>query len=176
MIAAEDFVNEVQSDFSRKNVHRVAARAADDGLDLKDLLSRISLSSQPLKWRLCWALSHSVSHGLQLNDDQVELIWQFTKEVSHEGMLRDLWRIMSYVKVSERFAGEVFDTGITLLKSEKFPAAVRVNAMQTAFNIAENYPELMMEFRMSLLDLSMSCAPSIRARQRMLLKKDQRVN
>ena len=170
MIKAIEISKSLEADRSKANVNRMVLEMAKHGYDFGDYLNIVERSELPVKWYLTWNLGHYLQEYSHLGLVKQRLFWEFSKQVEHEGMLRDIWRSWSFLVVHEELEGDVFDKAVRIIPSQMYPVAVRVHAMKTAHNIAKNYPEIAEELMMILEDLDHDESSGIRARAKNILK------
>lgn len=59
-----------------------------------------------------------------------------------DAVKRNIMRIFQYIDIPENYEGEVFDLGLSYLKSIETPIAVKAFAMTSLRKICQKYPEL----------------------------------
>ena len=170
MIKAIEIAKSLEPDRSKANVNRIVLEMAKHGYDFEDYLNIVERTELPVKWYLTWNLGHYLQEYSHLGLVKQRLFWNFSKQVEHEGMLRDIWRSWSFLVVHEELEGDVFDRAMRIIPSQMHPVAVRVHAMKTAHNIAKNYLEIAEELIMILEDLDHDESSGIRARSKNIVK------
>lgn len=156
---------------SKKAVSRLVERMAKEGANIGELLQHIDRVPLPLKWHLTWALNHYVEQYPVLNHRQQVQVWNMLCLTRHEGIMRDLWRILSFISIDDEISGAVYDKALLLIRNTSMPVAIRVYAMQAAFNIAHAFPELLAELSETLMPLKNEEAASIQATLKRILKE-----
>ncbi|MEZ4721932.1 MAG: hypothetical protein R2813_08670 [Flavobacteriales bacterium] len=150
MIAAKDIANALDEDRSKDNVLRIIQAIEKQGTDYREFFQIVHEQPASKCWRMTWMLSSLVERNPKIGNEIQELVWKQLKPCEHQGMQRDLWRTLTFVDISEELSGSVYDFACNVIASAHYPVAVRVHAMQCAFNIAKPWPELRDELKMIL--------------------------
>jgi len=175
VIDPQEIVEALQQDRSKQAVARLVDRMAREHFNLEDYLALVKKSPSPLNWLMTWTLNHYYEAFPHLPSRQQKLIWTFLQETKHDGIKRDLWRILSCVSLDEDLAGEVFESSLRHIPSQHHPIAVRAHAMKTALNIAQSYPELGQELKLVFELLKDEDSAGIRARAKNYLKEIKKI-
>lgn len=121
---------------------------------------------------MLWTLGHYIEQNRHLKEIEVLAIWNGLESTSHPSMLRDYWRMLSFLEIPEEISGHAYQKALETVKSERFPIAVRAHAMLVGYNIAKPYPELLTEYALVLETLQAeSESAGLRSRSKNLLKK-----
>ena len=175
MILASAIAEALADDRSKRQVSILVDRMARDGFDLSEFLSIVRSTPLPVKWYLTWTLNHYYSAYPYTTEDQQKALWNFLSETGHEGIQRDLWRIMSHLDLVEEVAGPAFDRAIHIVQSQTHSIAVRAHAMSVMSNVTYRYIELVDEVLMVLSDLDQDTSTGIRTRAKNLIKELKRI-
>lgn len=169
MLVANDIFDSLLADRSKENVSFWVTQMINKGFSPDSLMDLVRKSKPSEGWKITWLLSHymeATSDGSFQNG-----IWKLLQQTKHQGIQRDLWRALSFVKIEESIAGEVYDTASKMITSQMHPIANRAHAMLCAFNISQQYPELQEELKTILLGISPEDSAGIKARAKNILKK-----
>lgn len=178
MIQSSEIAKALSEDRSKRTVMILVDQMAKENFDLNDFLAVVKSSPLPLKWHMTWTLNHYYDQYPHVPPKQQRSIWDFLLETEHEGMLRDLWRIISIVNLDEDIAGEAFEKALHIVPSQMQPIAIRAHAMQVLLNTVKMYPELSNEYMLVLEELDADPSVAIQARARLhrnRIKKLQRL-
>ncbi len=175
MIDPRSIAEALEQDRSKQAVARLVDRMAREHFDLEDYIAVVKDSTPPLNWLMTWTLNHYYDAFPHLPSRQQKLIWSMLGETNHDGIKRDLWRILSCVNLSEDLAGEVFELSLRMIPSQHHPIAVRAHAMKTALNIVHAYPELGHELKLVFELLKNDDSAGIRSRAKNYLKQIHKI-
>lgn len=176
MLRPEDIRRALNEDRSKAAVDRLVVRMQREGVDLTVLIASALELGEPENWRHIWLISHFVERNPDEGTREQMAIWSAINATSHQGMLRDLWRSLTFIALHDELSAAVYDEAMRVTRSEKYALAVRAHAMLVAFQIALPYPELSLELAMVLKDLCESHSPAIASRSKNLLRKIERAH
>lgn len=154
MVDIDEIVTTISSDRSKAVVTQMVESMQMHGVDMEAFFAAIPQTPLPQRWHLTWLLTHYVEAAPEKMDAYQVHIWELIQSHDHEGMQRDLWRSLTFLEIQEELAGAIFDRGTQIIQSPKYAIAVRVHAMQVAWNISVPYPDLSRELSTLLSALS----------------------
>lgn len=170
-MTCKELAQRLAEDRSKASVNKLINEVLTHGLDWENFWSVNTQTKLPAKWYMTWWLANYAEHDALSLESRQEEYWNKLLETEHEGMKRDLWKVLTKITLNDELAGLAFDKALQTIASQKHAVAVRAYAMEVALNVALNYPVLANEVMMILESLSPEEPPSIRARKRMFLKK-----
>lgn len=170
MLDPKEVAQVLEQERDKHTINALVERMARDGFSLGAYFNEIDQREQPVKWYLTWTLSHYFDAYPHAPLATQELIWKALQQTDHKGMLRDYWRMLTCFDVDEEIAGAVYDKALLTCASPVHAVAVRVHAMQVAFNIAKAYPELLEEVLQVLLQLPEEDEKGIISRKNKLIQ------
>jgi len=96
---------------------------------------------QPYAWRAAFLLSGCMDENDKRVKKHILPILKCIKQ-KKDGHQRELLKILSNMKISEKHEGQIFDICINLWKQINKAPSVRMNALKFVVKIAKKYPEL----------------------------------
>lgn len=175
MISALEIRTELERDSSKANVDKLVSKMAKQNFEFDAFFLELKNADKSIQWRMTWTLNHYLERYPHIGPKKQRMLWEQLEETRHEGMLRDYWRMFNHLTIDEDLEGLVYDRALKVFPSQSYPTAVRVYALQTAYNIALGYPELMMEVREMMLELKEYETSGMWARLKNLLKSSEKV-
>ena len=94
-----------------------------------------------LAWRSCWIIDTASEEYPEIIADKLPKIISSLLITKDGSLKRHFTRILSRYEIPEEYLGPIINRCFELLGPSEAPA-VRVNAMQVLFNIAQQIPEL----------------------------------
>lgn len=138
---------------------------------LAELVATVVGEDPKLAQRAAWVLSvWGEAEPASLQPHLPQLLQGLSKP-QHNAVPRAILRSLALMEIPEDFSGEVFDQAFRYLQSPQQPTAIRVCAMQVAFNLALPYPELRQELRLVLETHYPTGSAGFRSRAGKLLAK-----
>ncbi len=171
MLDPKEIANVLEQERDKYTISILLERMARDGFSLDAYFTEVDERDQPVKWYLTWTLSHYFDAYPHANLASQQLIWKALQKTDHKGMLRDFWRMLTCFKVDEEIAGAVYDKALHTCASPMHAVAVRVHAMQVAYDIASDYPELLSEVLNVLHQLPEEDEKGVLSRKKKLIEK-----
>lgn len=170
-MTCKELAHRLSEDRSKASVNKLINEVLTQGLDWENFWNLNEETKLPTKWYMTWWLANYAEHDPIAIARQQDRLWTKLQDLDHEGMRRDLWKVLTKIKLHDELAGLAFDKALKTIASQKHAVAVRAYAMEVALNVALSYPELANEVIMILESLSPEEQASIKARKRMFLKK-----
>ena len=98
-------------------------------------------------------------------------ILSLCKKASYIGLKWHLALLVARLSLTEKELGLVWQQLTNWLTNRKESRIVRVNALQSLFDLMKNKPELLLDFNQTIAQLAPENIPSINSRLKKLLKK-----
>jgi hypothetical protein len=174
-LTCAELAHRLSEDRTKASVNKLINEVLEQGMDWENFRSVNNQTKLPAKWYMTWWLANYAEHDILGIESRQEEYWTMLLELDHEGMKRDLWKVLTKIKLNDDLAGVVFDQALKTIVSQKHAVAVRAYAMEVALNVALTYPELASEVIIIFESISPEEQASIRARKRMFLKKLRKV-
>ena len=160
----------LEVDRSKQRISELILQLEKEGFAFGEFFEVLPTIKLPVRWYLCWMLTHYVERNPDHGTTHQNLIWETLKACNNDSMRRDLWRTLTFIQISEDLSGEIYDKALSTITSQNYPIAVRAHAMYVAGNIAKPYPELRNELLLILKDFDQEESAGIRSRARNLRK------
>lgn len=126
-----------------------------------------------LRQRSAWVLSKICDAHPQLLQPHLRPLLDALqgREDLHPAVLRNSLRSLVGQPIPEDQQGEWFGYCLAVVQNPQYPVAIRVHAMQIAFELSQPYPELQQELRMVLETNSPEGSAGFRSRASKLLAR-----
>jgi hypothetical protein len=170
MFKTADIADVLTDDRSKNTVNKLIEIVSKTGLDFNAFFQELENHPLPTKWYMTWFLTHYTEKNPSEAQPQQKLIWEYLKTCNNESMQRDLWRTISFIKIDDEIAGEVYEYALKTFTISTKPIAVRAHAMLCAANVAQPYDELKKELMIVLSDFNLERSAGLRARAKNLMK------
>ncbi|MOA32988.1 hypothetical protein D3C78_1542460 [compost metagenome] len=101
------------------------------------------------------------------------LILKLKEKGVHDGVKRNITRILQTVDIPEDYCGEVMDLAVDFVASPKEAVAIKAFSLTILQNIATKYPEIVPEIRLIIEDQFDRQTPGFKSRATKFLKAFQ---
>lgn len=128
--------------------------------------------------RAMWVLTHCADlDPARIKPFHSKLINHLKNKNIHSGVIRSVLRIFQNQEVSKKQESFMIDVCLEFIKNPSEVIGVRAFAMPVAFNISKNYPQLLHELQMILLNLNIAEeSAGIKVRTKNTLKRIAKQN
>lgn len=157
---------------SWENLAILVRYIADYPQHLEIIMNKALDDSRPENWRAAWMVDKIHDRYPELVLPYFRVITQFLLTTQNSGKKRHFLKLLSLHPVSEENMALLLNYCINMFSNAAEPVAVRVHAMQTLFNIAQQEPDFSGEL-IELIEHEMKYHGSagLASRGKKLLKK-----
>lgn len=157
---------------SWENLAILVRYIADYPQHLEIIMSKALDDSRPENWRAAWMVDKIHDRYPELVLPYFPAITQFLLTTQNSGKKRHFLKLLSLHPVSEENMALLLNYCINVFSNAGEPIAVRVHAMQTLFNIAQQEPDFSGEL-IELIEHEMEyhASAGLASRGKKLLKK-----
>ncbi len=140
----------VMEDFSKEQAEKVGKWACQSEDHAGALIQLVIESDVPVAKRAAWSLGGLGEHKAEVLNPHMALMHKGLQNPSHDAVARAIFRSLSMMDIPEDWRGEFLDQAFGYMQNPQNNPAVRVFAMQTAYNLSLPFPELLDELLMVL--------------------------
>lgn len=140
-----------------------------------ELLEAMFHLNDPLKWRAAWIIDGCDEKNPGLASEHLHRIISNLDRLNSMGTLRSLLRLLTRYEIPERHRGLLVDNCFRYMRSEFYPVAVKVHAMQILYNLSRIYPELEQELTLTIEGQFENNTAGFKARGLIILKQMQKI-
>ncbi|MEM7372308.1 MAG: hypothetical protein AAF587_27060 [Bacteroidota bacterium] len=149
----------------------IAAYIGDDQEKFTRLWQLIKTDSPPVPRLAAWIMEEvTAQHPFQVTAHLQDII-DFLPGDFHDGVRRNLVKILSRTPLPEDRQGELYDLSLAWLMSGNQPVAIKVWCMEICASIAWPYPELRDEVCMVIEEQMPFGSAGFRSRGKRILKR-----
>ncbi len=133
---------------SKDLARKVARYVGNDRARFRELMELIFENDLVIAPRASWAMNDCVeAHPELIKPYLGKLIRHLQRTDMHEGVTRNIVRILQFIAVPEKYLGELTDTCFALLLNSSSPIAVKAFSMTVLLNICKREPDLKNELK-----------------------------
>ena len=110
----------------------------------------LKTADDPLKWRACWIFEEVCIQHNHIKYQYLEKVAKLYTKTSHESLQRMLGKILTSTNVPDDYESIILNTAFERFQDPQKAIAVRVHAMQIAFNLVKKYPDLKNELKSTI--------------------------
>ncbi len=137
---------------SKALTDKIVAYTGNNQSRFNDLIAMLLDDNPRLVQRVAWPLSYCVrNHPKLLNPHFSSVLKIARKSGVHDGVKRNIMRLLQFVDIPKRFQGKAVAVCFELMDTHE-PIAVRVFAMTVLANIAKQQPGLKNELTVIIED------------------------
>jgi len=166
-----DIRSQLLSELSRRNIDFTIHTLGNNKEYFRELMTIILKEKDPLPMRASWAAEGITAKYPELIEPYINDLVKHLKQFTHTGTIRNVLKMLTRVKLEEKYHGRMVDTCFNWLSGDDMPVAVKVHSMQILANLIPLYPELKNEFLDILNEQVPRNSPGFVARVRKI-KKD----
>jgi hypothetical protein len=159
------------AEHSRAQTNLIADAVGNDPAQLAELVALMLGDEPTLSQRAAWPVGVVLErHPALIEPHLAALLARLqADEPPHPAVARQVMRSLVGVPLPEAQQGAWLDLCFTWLQDPNCPVAIRVHAMQVAFDLAKPYPELQQELRLVLTAHLPDSRAGFRSRAKKLL-------
>lgn len=131
----------------------------------------VTTAKDPLCWRSGWIFEEICVQDITVRNQYLPLIAELYPKLTNQSLKRMLGKILTISEIPEANESNILDAAFRWLHDPDEPPAVRVHAMQIAFNLTKKYPELKNELKATLEHLYDTGSKGFKNRSAKLLSK-----
>ncbi|WP_066627850.1 hypothetical protein [Labilibacter marinus] len=135
------------------------------------LIQLMAEMKQHKHWKAAWILDHVYQENHALIPPYIDDMMAMFSQSSTGSILRITGKLLSFHDITNRVDGNFINRCFDLIISPQTPVAIKVHAMQLAFNISEEYPELKPELKIILQDQLSLGTGGFKSRAKKLIKE-----
>lgn len=144
--------NELGKGHSKVLTDRIIKHIGADAKRFKELVDIFLAGPHQITQRAAWPLSYCVrNHPELLEKNYKSILGILTKPGIHDGVKRNIMRLLQFVDIPKRYQGEVIEHCFRLM-DPKEPIAVRVFSMTVLANLTKQHPDLKTELKLIIED------------------------
>jgi hypothetical protein len=167
-----DIKTALEQEHSKAQNKRITDFVGNDPIRFAELMNLFLGDSYIITQRAAWAVSNcGLDHPLLLTPYHRQLLTKLKTPNQHDAITRNILRIWVKHMPPEDLWGELFDICYRLVRSKDEPGAIKAFSLYTLGNIAAAYPELAIEVRSLINDLTPIGTPAIIASGKKVLKQ-----
>ncbi len=127
---------------SKKRAQFICDGIIDGQADLKDLIEMLYTGDLRMRQKASWPLELLAKKKGALLHPYIPEIVEVLSHSTEDSFTRNVYRILQHMTFDSEHLGPVYEVAYTHLSNPKNAIAVRVFAMSTCANIAQQYPDL----------------------------------
>ena len=167
-----DFEELLERSHSKATTVLIVNSITKDPALLNELMNVFLKGNSRLRQRASWPISFIAQKRASIMSKVIpQLTKELEKEEQHPAIYRNILRTFQYLSFPEDQEGRILNRSFELLNDIDQPIAVKVFAMTVISNLAEKYPDIKPELRVSIEALLPNGSPGIKSRGKKLLKK-----
>lgn len=133
---------------SKDLARKVARYVGNDRARFRELMELIFENDLVIAPRASWAMNDCVeAHPELITPYLGKLIRHLQRTDMHEGVTRNIVRILQFIAVPEKYLGELTDTCFALLLNSGSSIGVKAFSMTVLLNICKREPDLKNELK-----------------------------
>ena len=160
----------LQEEHSKRNTNRIVRLLENDEIEIEYLLEIFNSTDVKLVQRSAMVINDYLTRYPALIPNHIPKLLEALPKKVHAAVPRNVFRILSYADIPERYEGQLLDLGYQYFLDPSEAIASRVFALQVLFDISQKYEELKPEL-LSAMDLIESPSAGMISRMRRLKKK-----
>lgn len=166
-----DFAHALLTNYSKTQAERIALYIGPDQGRFDELLACMLGDDPLLSQRAAWPIGKVLdAYAWHLLPHLATLREHLQTDHIHPAIPRNILRGLTFLSIPEDEQGEWLDLCFGYLQDPKQPVAIRVHAMQVAFNLSQPYPELQQELHMIITAHVSEGSAGFKSRAKKLLK------
>ena len=167
-----DILALLQSGQSKENTTRIVDYIGRDEGRMAKLFRIFMAGPYRITQRASWPLGIVVEKYPDLLIPYYnEIIMMLQKPNEHDAVRRNILRMLQYQTIPEEFDGQLLDLSFRCLEDKQQPIAIRVFAMQLAYNISEKYPEIKPELKLIIEEMMPFASAGVKSRAKKIMAK-----
>ncbi len=156
---------------SRKQAEKIAEWVLKDVKRLPELLQMLEDEDKTVVQRAAYPLGILGEIRPHLFIKWIPKIIRLLQNPRHNSVARNLYRVLSFLKIPEKHQTALLDQALADLANPKSPVAVQVFSMTVAANIADPFPEIREEVK-DVIEMGMeNGSAGYKSRGKKILKK-----
>lgn len=135
-----------------------------------ELMTIFTTGPYHLTQRAAWPLSYCVEKYPELLGKHLPTLVQHLKNPAHNAVTRNILRLLQFVDIPEKEAGDIMDICFSLLTKPKEPVANKAFSLTVLANLSEHYPDIRQEILLCIADQMPRASPGFKARAKKVMK------
>ena len=165
-----DIRQALMTEHSKRQTMAIVEYIGEDSKRFAELMKCFFAGEYRLTQRAAWPMNYCAErHPKLILPYLPKLLGCAAREDMHTAVKRNVMRLLQYIEIPKRLAGNVYAHSLDLLDDACQPIAVRVFAMTVAARIANSEPSLMNELRLIILKHLPHSTAAFRARAKQVL-------
>jgi hypothetical protein len=158
------------AEHSKRQTLAIVRYVGRDSKRFRGLMDVFLCGEYRLVQRSAWSVNYCVEKNPQLIRPYYgKLIETLEREDVHDAAHRNIFRMLQFVDIPDRYAGTIYDLAVRFLDDPRQPVAVRVFALAAAAKIAHGERALLDELRLITDKHSAHATVALRVRARRVL-------
>ena len=161
---------ELLREHSKAQTMRIVGLIGNDQSLFDELVGIFLHAGQPLAQRAAWVLRYCAEAHPEWAERHLEALLKNLHNPVHDAVKRNTVRLLEFLPMPERLAGEAIDLLFRWLADPRESVAVRCFSMTSLYNICQHEPDLLEELRLTIEDALPNGSAGIRSRGAKLLR------
>lgn len=166
-----DFEKLLEQRYSKETIRSIADFLVQHPENLEPYFKLIETGEAGTAQRAAWALGHAGEMDKSLLIPHLPTLIRLLEKPRHDSIARNIYRILQYANIPEKYEGTIYDLCIRDLIDPKQPIAVKCFGMTTAFNICKRHDELQPELKLVIEENLENASAGYKSRARKILPK-----
>jgi hypothetical protein len=159
------------AEHSKKQADKIVAYVGGSQNRFDDLMTLFLSNEYRVVQRAAWPMSYCVIAHPELVAKHIKkLMKALGDNKAHSAVRRNVMRLLPHVNVPEKYHGELIDKCIQFIVTPDEKAAVKAFALMSLEKYAKEYPDIVREVELIILDQWDREAPSFHSRAKKFLK------
>jgi hypothetical protein len=178
MEANIELIHLLEQGQSKNMVNSVIEWTGDDPIKFKILVKVVSGKlAEPIRNRAAWALSYiAESHPDLVKPHWAQFTQLFTDPHTPHPIKRNLVRFMQVTPIPAKYQGPITHRSFELVNNPQEDIAIRAFALTVLANLAEVYPDIVHELKLSIEELLPYASAGLKNRALKILQKLEKQN
>ena len=154
----------------KSDTEQIISYVGDDPKRFADLMALMRSKEPRICQRAAWPLSYIVRANPQLIMDYFPEVIGCLKSPAHNGVTRNMLRLLQFVSIPEEYAGWIMNHCFALLARPKEPVANQAFSMTILAHLAQRYPEIKAELLLCIEQQWPQASAGFKSRARQVQK------
>jgi hypothetical protein len=147
-----DIRSELLKEFSKAQTLAITDYVGDDPARLSELMNLFLGDEYRVVQRAAWVVSHVSDRHPELFEPYLPLLVSLADASGSDPVVRNVLRVLTRWDLPEDLWGEAYDRSLKLLANPQKPVAIHRYAMEIAWKICREIPELCSELKILIED------------------------
>lgn len=167
-----DLYQELNNEHSKASRERIISYVNNDPERFAELFGFVKHDNAKINLRAAWSLSSCAERFPDLVSPYInEIVHLVDREGNHDGIKRNMLRILQRMKIPEELEGRLLNSCFRLLTDKREAVAIRVFSMQVLANLSQLYQDIRPELKIIIEDELPYARPAFVSRGQKILKK-----